>query len=199
MYEKKKKLLARLEEQLVRLEVQATDKVSQDSVCVCACMCMHVRIGYCCCLEFVFGFFVVVFFFCFPLFMEVVHMFPGEKLAICSSPATWAATFHLQGLILCVLYFPVSRQWYGCQCLGFLTYTQMLLQAVHWGCTKHQRESALRKISEKNPLPHWGVKPASAARWTWCSSNWGTSPSCYFFSIVDAKSEVIITPVQQLQ
>ena len=49
MYEKKKKLLARLEEQLVRLEVQATDKVSQDSVCVCACMCMHVRIGYCCC------------------------------------------------------------------------------------------------------------------------------------------------------
>ena len=38
MYEKKKKMLARLEDQLVKLEVQATDKVRHCSVCVCVCV-----------------------------------------------------------------------------------------------------------------------------------------------------------------
>ena len=40
--------------------------------------------------------------------------------------------------------FRVSRQWYGCWRLGFLTYAQMLLQAIaHGGCTDTVSESAL--------------------------------------------------------
>ena len=33
----------------------------------------------------------------------------------------------------CALYFPVSKQWYGCQCLGCLTWAQMLMQAIAHG------------------------------------------------------------------
>ena len=37
---------------------------------------------------------------------------------------------------LCVQYFHVSKQRYGCQCLGFLTCTQMLMHTIaHRGCT----------------------------------------------------------------
>ena len=45
----------------------------------------------------------------------------------------------------CVQYFSMSKQWYGCQCLGFLTCTQMLMQTIaHGGCTDTARESALK-------------------------------------------------------
>ena len=51
----------------------------------------------------------------------------------------------------CVQYFPVSKQWYGCQCLGFLTRAQMLMHAiVHGGCTDTVRQSALEANSK-----HW--------------------------------------------
>ena len=30
-------------------------------------------------------------------------------------------------------YFRVSKQWYGCQCLGFLTYTRTLVYAIARG------------------------------------------------------------------
>ena len=44
----------------------------------------------------------------------------------------------------CVQYFRVSKQWYGCQCLGFLTRAQMFLHAIaHRGCRDTVRESAL--------------------------------------------------------
>ena len=44
----------------------------------------------------------------------------------------------------CVQCFPVSRQWYGCQCLGFLTCRQMLVHAIaHGDCTDTVDESAL--------------------------------------------------------
>ena len=47
----------------------------------------------------------------------------------------------------CVQYFRVSTQWYGCQCLGFLTCTQMLMHAIaHGGCTDTVRKSALKLI-----------------------------------------------------
>ena len=43
-----------------------------------------------------------------------------------------------------VQYPRVSKQWYGCQCLGFLTCTQMLRHAIaHVGCTDTVRGSAL--------------------------------------------------------
>ena len=62
----------------------------------------------------------------------------------------------------CVQYFRVSkRRPYGCQCSGFLTCAQMLLNAIsHGGCT----ESALRADWEKNPLPRAGLEPASVLR-----------------------------------
>ena len=54
--------------------------------------------------------------------------------------------------IQCMQYFPVSKQWYGCQCLGFLTCAQMLMQAIaHGGCTDSVRESALEADWEKIP------------------------------------------------
>ena len=34
---------------------------------------------------------------------------------------------------------------------------------AHWGCTDTVRESALKVDWEKNPLPHRGIEPASAA------------------------------------
>ena len=44
---------------------------------------------------------------------------------------------------------------------GSLTCTQTLMHAIaHGGCTDTVRESALW---EKNPLPHLGIEPASAA------------------------------------
>ena len=62
----------------------------------------------------------------------------------------------------CVQYFRVSKQWYGCQCLGLLTWAQMLVHAIaHRGCTDTIRESALKVDGEKNPLPHQGLEPAS--------------------------------------
>ena len=48
-------------------------------------------------------------------------------------------------LLWCVQYFHVSKQWYGCQCLGCLTCAHMLTHAAaHGGCTDTVRESALK-------------------------------------------------------
>ena len=42
--------------------------------------------------------------------------------------------------ILCV-----PKQWFGCQCLGFLMCAQMFIHAIaHWGCTNTVKESALK-------------------------------------------------------
>ena len=52
----------------------------------------------------------------------------------------------------CVHYFRctvvMAEQWYGCQCLGFLTCSLMLMHAIaHGGCTNAERESALKADS----------------------------------------------------
>ena len=45
----------------------------------------------------------------------------------------------------CVWYFRVSKHWCSCQCLGFLTFAQMLMHALANGdCTNTARESALK-------------------------------------------------------
>ena len=63
----------------------------------------------------------------------------------------------------CVQYFRVSKQWYGCQSLGFLTSAQMVMHAIAYaGCTDTVRESALKAagLGEKslaansNPLQY---------------------------------------------
>ena len=42
------------------------------------------------------------------------------------------------------VYFCVSKQWYGCQCLGFLTCAPMLMNAIaHGGYTDTVRKFAL--------------------------------------------------------
>ena len=60
----------------------------------------------------------------------------------------------------------LSRQWYGCQCSGFLTCTQLLMHAI-----AHRRLYGHRKgvctgsrLWAKNPLPHRGLEPASVLR-----------------------------------
>ena len=53
----------------------------------------------------------------------------------------------------CVWYFRVSKQRYGCQCLGSLTCTQMLTPAIaHRGFTDTVRESAL-KVDSGRKIP----------------------------------------------
>ena len=65
-----------------------------------------------------------------------------------------------------VHYFRVSKQRYGCQCLGFLTCTQMSMPAIaHGGCTDNVRHSKLKVDSgSKNPLLHHGLEPESVLR-----------------------------------
>ena len=63
----------------------------------------------------------------------------------------------------CVQHFPVSKQWYGCQRLGFLTCAQTLMHAIaHGGCTNTVSESAQEADSGTKILcstgqsnPHW--------------------------------------------
>ena len=58
----------------------------------------------------------------------------------------------------------MSKQWCGCHCLGFLTCTQMPMNAIaHWGCANTISESALRVDWAENPsLQRW-IKPASVS------------------------------------
>ena len=50
----------------------------------------------------------------------------------------------------CVRYFYVSKQWYGCQCLGLTICTQVLMHAIaHGGFTYTVRGSVLKAGSAK--------------------------------------------------
>ena len=60
-------------------------------------------------------------------------------------PSSWAATLCLQMLTSwCVLYFHVSKLWFGCQCFRFLMCSHMLMHATaHRGFMNSARKSAL--------------------------------------------------------
>ena len=62
--------------------------------------------------------------------------------------------------ILCV-----SKQQYGCQCLGFLVCTQMLLMhAMARGLCGHRRRvCAGSLLKEKSLCCNWGLEPASVS------------------------------------
>ena len=82
----------------------------------------------------------LVLIFCVPPFRKVVHLlvhpaFTDElyNVTVFNFPTTCGATFHLQGLTRCVLYFHVLLQWYGCWCLALLTCAQTLMFAL---CTQ---------------------------------------------------------------
>ena len=68
---------------------------------------------------------------------------------------------------LCVQYFPVSKQWYGCQCLRFLTCAQMLMRAIaHGGGTDTVRETALEVDSgRKIPWRTGDSNPRQYCTW----------------------------------
>ena len=51
-------------------------------------------------------------------------------------------------------YLYVSKQWYSCQCLGFLTRTQLMHATAHRGCMDTVRQPAL----EEDLSPNCSVK-----------------------------------------
>ena len=63
----------------------------------------------------------------------------------------------------CVQYFPLSKQWYGCQCLRFLTFADV---DAHGGCTDTERESALKADSgRKIPCRTGDSNPRQYCAW----------------------------------
>ena len=83
------------------------------------------------------------------------HVLNSLSLAGNSGRLTWvrhssrksSATHSYQ----CVQNFCVSKQWHGCQCLGFLTCAQTLMHVIaHGGCTDTVRESAQEVDSGRN-------------------------------------------------
>ena len=112
---------------------------------------------------------------CLALLVSSVSVFPPPpssslSLAGNSGHLTWArhssrkssATHSYQ----CVQYFRVSRQWYGCQCLGFLTCAQKSMNAIaHKGLYGHRKRVCTGSwLWGKNPSPHRGLEPASVLR-----------------------------------
>ena len=70
---------------------------------------------------------------------------------------TAAARAALPHAYQCVQYFPVSKQWYACQCLGSLTCAQMLMHALaRGGCTDTVRVCTGADSGRKIPC-HTGV------------------------------------------
>ena len=62
----------------------------------------------------------------------------------------------------CVQYFRVSKQWYGCQCLGILTCAHMLMHAIaYWGLRGHRkRVCSGRKIACRTGIrTHVSIAP----------------------------------------
>ena len=61
----------------------------------------------------------------------------------------------------------VSRQWYGCQCWGFLRWTPTLMHAIaRRGCTDTVRESALEVDSGRKILCRTGnSNPCQCCAW----------------------------------
>ena len=87
----------------------------------------------------------------------------------------------------CAQYFPVSKQWYGCQCLGFLMCTQMLMHVIACrDCADTRRESALKVDWEKNPLLYWRLEPqvinAPGFLFQW-ATNWAVLPHALLFML----------------
>ena len=75
-----------------------------------------------------------------------------------------------------VWYFRMSKQCYGCQCLGFSTCAQMLRHVIaHGGCTDTVRQSALKAESARKSLAapgNWTFISIAPGFSVWCSTNW---------------------------
>ena len=125
---------------------------------------------------------------CLALLVSSVSVFPppppsssSSSLAGNSRRLTWARHSSRKSSAThsyhCVQYFRVSKQWYNCQCLGFLTCAQKSRNAVaHKGLYGHRKRVCTgSRLWEKNPLPNWGHEPASVLRLAFSigrSTNW---------------------------
>ena len=102
--------------------------------------------------QYSFLFFFSSFFVC--LFVVVFNSMPCRKFW---SPYLKKATYNsrrsgVTQSYQCVQYFCVSEQWYVCQCLGFLTCTQMLMHVMtqsQRGYANSIREPALKADSRR--------------------------------------------------
>ena len=84
---------------------------------------------------------------CYSLLSEVGNSGHLTRVRYSSRKSSATHSYH------CAQYFPVSKQWYGCQCLGFLTCTQLLMHAIaHGGRTDTVRQSALEADSGRKIL-----------------------------------------------
>ena len=147
----------------------------------CCCGCLFVCCC-CCCLVWFGVFFFQFYFFSFFLFFFFSSFFitslslagnAGRLTRVRHSSRKSSATHSYQ----CVQYFRVSkRRPYGCQCSGFLTCAQMLLNAIsHGGCT----ESALRADSgRKIPCHARDSNPRQYCAW-WLFSRTLYPLSCF--------------------
>ena len=68
----------------------------------------------------------------------------------------------------CVQHFHLSKLWYGCQCLGFLTCAQMLMHAItHGGCAARTPSDSLRK--KHTPSIAFRHLPPDSARFSYAT------------------------------
>ena len=93
-----------------------------------------------CCTLWIADFVLVLLPFCLKIMIDFVVVGTSLSLVENLGHLTWVrCSSHKSGAThsyQCVQYFHVSRQWHGSQCLGFLTYTQMLMYAItHRVCT----------------------------------------------------------------
>ena len=119
--------------------------------------------------------FFLLFFFCSLLFMEAAHLFLKRQIAYVTgffSTGQPQSIFEGWPGVCCIFMCPnngvAADSWdfqrvHRCQCMWFHT---RAVQTLY--------QSAESRLWQKIPLPHWGVKPVSAACQTWHSTKWAT-------------------------
>ena len=89
-------------------------------------------------------------------------------MAVSNSHATWGwRILPLSVEVMCTVFFPMSRQSCGCQCLEFLMCTWWLMHVIAYeGCTYTANEPALKgNIGRKSLCRYKESKCASTAGW----------------------------------
>ena len=115
---------------------------------------------------------------------EIRVAFPGEsqlRQSHTTKPSVHAGCFSVS-----IFHRTLTRT------TGSLTCAQMLMHAIaHGDVRTHLRESSPKVDWEKNPVPHWGIEPASAAWWSDALTNWATSHPEHQCLMRSAPSEIL--------
>ena len=136
----------------------------------------------------------LLFFFLFLFFInkfarKLVSLFSTSlSLAGTSGRLTWVRRSSRKSGATCscrrVRCYLVSAQWCGCQCLGFLTCTQMLMCATAGVLTDVVTESALETDSgRKIPCRTGDSHPRQCYSWFFSQMHYQLSYSCLFMKI----------------